>query len=253
MRKIERRRPRKWRKAASVGEYFRNLLGLLASHLVAQGHDVQVADCHRFPKLRAEVLRQSRTFDLIGFNTVFSTIRSTMAMLVDIRNRTQSTTLVIGGPAAKLNAWQFSTVHLEDAQTSWDFAVATDAVENLSALVASLKIPGPWPVAQGIIANSQSWNVMGRGVDTSAKASPVRLLPHPSKLPSLPAWLHVVLDRRVYRNGVNQYEPARTRSRSQKFHEAHVVMSQGCDWNCVFCTERRDKSGGEQRREGACH
>ncbi|NPT60419.1 radical SAM protein [Paraburkholderia elongata] len=226
-------------------------LGLLASHLVAQGHDVQVADCHRFPELRTEVLRLARTFDLIGFNTVFSTIRSTMAMLVDIRNRTQSTTLVVGGPAAKLNAWQFSTVHMEDALTSWDFAVATDAVENLSALVASLKNPGPWPAAQDILANPQSWNVVGRGVDPSAGVSPVRLSPHPSALTPFPAWLHVVLDRRVYRNGTNQYEPARTRSRSQKFHEAHVVMSQGCNWNCVFCTERRDKSGGEQRREVA--
>ncbi|MEX3973558.1 radical SAM protein [Paraburkholderia caribensis] len=226
-------------------------LGLLASHLVAQGHDVQIADCHRFPKLRAEVLRLAQTFDLIGFNTVFSTIRSTMEMLVAIRNRTQSTTLVIGGPAAKLNAWQFSTVHMEDAQTSWDFAVATDAVENLSAIVASLKSPGPWPAAPGIIANPQSWNVVGRGVEPSPKVSPVRLLQQPSINPLRPAWLHVVLDRRIYRNGDNQYEPARTRSKSRKFHEAHVVMSQGCDWNCVFCTERRDKSGGEQRRDVA--
>ncbi|KQW60468.1 hypothetical protein ASC92_27670 [Variovorax sp. Root411] len=28
-------------------------------------------------------------------------------------------------------------------------------------------------------------------------------------------------------------------------------MSQGCDWDCVFCTERTSKSGGEQRREVA--
>ncbi|MDN0074029.1 radical SAM protein [Crenobacter sp. SG2303] len=225
-------------------------LGLLASHLAAEGHDVQVADCHRFPKLRTEVLRLAGTFDLIGFNTVFSTIRSTMKMLVDIRKRTQSTTLVIGGPAAKLNAWQFSTVHMEDAQASWDFAVSADAVENLSTLVASLKTPGPWPEAPGITANQQSWNVVGRGVSPSHNVSPIGLSQQPSLKP-LPAWLHVVLDRRIYRNGDNQYEPARTRSKSSKFHEAHVVMSQGCDWNCVFCTERREKSGGEQRREVA--
>lgn len=224
-------------------------LGLLASHLAAQGHDVQVADCHRFPKLRTEVLRLAQTFDLIGFNTVFSTIRSTMNMLVDIRNRTQSTTLVIGGPAAKLNAWQFSTVHMEDAQTSWDFAIATDAVENLSALVASLKIPGPWPTEAGIIVNPQSWNVVGRGVEPSSKVSLVNFPQQLSLKSQESAWLDLVLDRRVYRNGQYQYEPARTRSKSQQFHEAHVVMSQGCDWNCVFCTERRDKSGGEQRRE----
>ncbi|MBR8333800.1 radical SAM protein [Burkholderia ambifaria] len=222
-------------------------LGLLASHLVAQGHDVQVADCHRFPKLRTEVLRLARTFDLIGFNTVFSTISSTMQMLVDIRNRTQSTTLVIGGPAAKLNAWQFSTVHMEDAQTSWDFSVKADAVENLSSLVASLKTAGPWPDLPGVMANPQSWNVVGRGVNALGKVS---TLPQ-SLQPSGAEWLNVVLDRRIYRNGANQYEPARTRSKAQKFHEAHVVMSQGCDWNCVFCTERRDKSGGEQRREVA--
>lgn len=215
-------------------------LGLLASHLAAEGHDVQVADCHRFPKLRAEVLRLAGTFDLIGFNTVFSTIRSTMKMLIDIRNRTQSTTLVIGGPAAKLNAWQFSTVHINDAQTCWDFAISTDAVENLTALVASLKTPGPWPAVPGIIVNEQSWNVVGRGVNKAS--SPPS--PHP-------AWLNVVLDRRIYRTDDNQYEPARTRSTSQQFHEAHVVMSQGCDWNCTFCTERKERSGGEQRREVA--
>ena len=219
-------------------------LGLLASHLAAQGHDVQVADCHRFPKLRAEVLHVARTFDMIGFNTVFSTIRSTMKMLVDIRNRTQSTTLVIGGPAAKLNAWQFSTVHVENAQTSWDFAISSDAVENLSALVASLRAPGLWPAAPGIIPNRQSWNVLGRGVAETSNVTQIYLQHRP-------AWLQVELDRRVYRIGNEQYEPARTRSQIQRLHEAHVVMSQGCDWDCAFCTERRSRSGGEQRRDVA--
>lgn len=218
-------------------------LGLLASHLAAQGHDVQVADCHRFPKLRAEVLSLARTFDLIGFNTVFSTIKSTMNMLVDIRNRTHSTTLVIGGPAAKLNAWQFSTVHTEDALTSWDFAVSTNAVENLSTLVASLKISEKWPRAEGIIPNLKSWNVVGRGIQE--RSSQQQLAPESSE----PAWSDVLLDRRIYRVGDSQYEPARTRSKSQTFHEAHVVMSQGCEWNCAFCTERKAKSKGEQRRK----
>lgn len=218
-------------------------LGLLASHLVAQGHDVQVADCHRFPKLRTEVLRLARTFDVIGFNTVFSTISSTMNMLVDIRKRTQSTTLVIGGPAAKLDVWQFSTVHMEDARESWDFAIAANAVENLSALVASLRTPGPWPITPGITPNLKSWNVVGRGIQSHHP------LQQPSLIPLPPVWSRVLLDRRVYRSGDSQYEPARTRSKSQTFHEAHVVMSQGCDWNCAFCTERRDNSGGEQRRD----
>ncbi|MCF5775526.1 radical SAM protein [Pseudomonas poae] len=217
-------------------------LGLLASHLAAQGHDVQVADCHRFPKLRAEVLSLARTFDLIGFNTVFSTIKSTMNMLVDIRNRTHSTTLVIGGPAAKLNAWQFSTVHTEDALTSWDFAVSTNAVENLSTLVASLKISEKWPTAKGITPNLKSWNVVGRGIqEYSSQQQPALESPKP-------AWSDVLLDRRIYHVGENQYEPARTRSKSQTFHEAHVVMSQGCEWNCAFCTERKAMSKGEQRR-----
>lgn len=222
-------------------------LGLLASHLSAEGHDVQIADCHRFPNLRSEVIRLARTFDLIGFNSVFSTINSTMTMLVDIRNRTQSTTLVVGGPAAKLNAWQFSTVHNEDAQKSWDFAIATDAVENLSALVTSLRTPGPWPAAPGMIPNPKSWNVVGRGVNDTTQTYPLRPLSRSGPEPES-AWLNVSLDRRVYRNADEQYEPARTRSKAQNFHEAHVVMSQGCDWNCTFCTERRDKSGGERRR-----
>ncbi|MDO1493830.1 radical SAM protein [Pseudomonas putida] len=218
-------------------------LGLLASHLAAQGHDVQIADCHRFPRLRAEVLRLAQTFDLIGFNTVFSTIQSTMNMLVGIRKRTHSTTLVIGGPAAKLNAWQFSTVHTEDAQASWDFAVSANAVENLSSLVASLKNPGKWPLAPGITPNLKSWNVVGRGVEAG------NVIPAISQDSSATTWPQVIIDRRIYRNENGQYEPARTRAKSTTFYEAHVVMSQGCDWNCAFCTERKDKSGGEIRRE----
>jgi radical SAM superfamily enzyme YgiQ (UPF0313 family) len=226
-------------------------LGLLGSHLAAQGHDVQIADCHRFPQLRAEVLRLARTFDVIGFNTVFSTIRSTMKLMVDIRKRTQIATLVIGGPAAKLDAWRFSTVHMEDAQASWDFAIGANAVENLSILVASLKEAGPWPCAPGIVPNKQSWNVIGRGLPPDAVAS-IRLPRHavlPEPMPV--AWPHVVLDRRIYRFAGKQYEPGHTRSLSQSIVEAHVVMSQGCDWDCVFCTERRTRSGGEQRREVA--
>jgi radical SAM superfamily enzyme YgiQ (UPF0313 family) len=225
-------------------------LGLLASHLLAQGHDVQVADCHRFPKLRTEVLRLAQTFDVIGFNTVFSTIRSTMKMMVDIRNRTQSTTLVVGGPAAKLDVWRFSTVHMEDAQVSWDFAIGTNAVENLSTLVASLKSAGPWPSESGIVPNRQSWNVIARGL--ASAVVPIRL-PRLATLPQLTdvAWSRVVLDRRVYRFGGEQYEPGRTRSLSQPTQEAHIVMSQGCDWDCAFCTERATRSGGEQRRKVA--
>jgi len=218
-------------------------LGLLASQLAAQGHDVQIADCHRFPNLHAEVLRLARTFDLIGFNTVFSTIQSTMNMLVDIRKRTHSTTLVIGGPAAKLNAWQFSTVHTEDAQGSWDFTISNNAIENLSTLVTSLKTPGKWPDAPGITPNLKSWNVVGRGIQK------VNIQLPPPQNSTLTTWPQVALDRRIYRNESSQYEPTRTRSKLQTFHEAHVVMSQGCDWNCAFCTERREKSGGEMRRE----
>lgn len=226
-------------------------LGLLASHLAAGGHDVQIADCHRFPQLRAEVLRLARTFDVIGFNTVFSTIRSTMKLMVDIRKRTQSTTLVVGGPAAKLDVWRFSTVHMEDAQESWDFAIGANAVENLSTLVASLKEAGPWPSAPGLVPNKQSWNVIGRGLRADAVA-PIRLPRQPVlHEPTSAAWPHVVLDRRVYRFAGTQYEPGHTRSLSQSIVEAHVVMSQGCDWDCVFCTERRTRSGGEQRREVA--
>jgi radical SAM superfamily enzyme YgiQ (UPF0313 family) len=226
-------------------------LGLLASQLAREGHDVQIADCHRHPKLRAEVLRLARTFDLIGFNTVFSTITSTMNMLADIRNRTQSTILVVGGPAAKLDVWRFSTVHVEDAQAAWDFAIASNAVENLSALVASLKTPGPWPSATGLIANRQSWAVMGRGLEVPKTVMQIHSPKHVAMPQQSAAWLQVMLDRRIYRAGKEQYEPARTRSQSQGIREAHVVMSQGCDWDCTFCTERKSKSGGEQRRDAA--
>jgi hypothetical protein len=59
----------------------------------------------------------------------------------------------------------------------------------------------------------------------------------------------IQLDRRLYSGPDGQYEPGRTRDVNSRVHEAHIVMSTGCDWNCSFCTERHSLSKGERRRD----
>jgi glycosyltransferase involved in cell wall biosynthesis/radical SAM superfamily enzyme YgiQ (UPF0313 family) len=217
-------------------------LGLLATHLAAQGHDVQIADCHRFPELSQEVIRLSLTFDLIGFNTVFTTVRTTMEMLTEIRSHSARAILVVGGPVAKLGAWKQAAGTTGDASTSWDFAISDHAEDNLTLLARSLKLDSPWPDTQGMQANRESLALKHRDLDDSF-ATPA----HRSAAP-LREWKNIFVDRRVFRSNGIQYEPSRTRSRTLNVHQAHVVMSQGCDWDCVFCTERSSVSGGERRR-----
>lgn len=219
-------------------------LGLLATHVSKLGHDVHLVDCHRFPHLVTDVVNQAKTFNLIGFNTVFSTVRSTRQMLSRIRNATGRPVLVVGGPAVNLDGWQFSAID-EGDRDNWDFAISDDAVGNLELLVESLKVLTPWPLSNGLVANPHSSFVALRDVDSlpvSAIASedmPVKDL----------GWMKIQLDRRLYAGPKGQYEPGGTRDVKGHVHEAHVVMSKGCDWNCSFCTERRSLSKGERRRD----
>lgn len=219
-------------------------LGLLATQISNLGHDVHLVDCHRFPTLVAEVFNRARTFNLIGFNTVFSTVLSTRQMLSRIRNATDRPVLVVGGPAANLDGWQSSALD-EDDRESWDFAISDDAVGNLELLVEALKTPTPWPVNNGLVANPHSSLLARRDVaappltDVAGVDKPVRDL----------GWMKIQLDRRLYAGPEGPYEPGKTRDVMGRVHEAHVVMSKGCDWNCSFCTERRSLSNGERRRE----
>ncbi len=219
-------------------------LGLLATHISNLGHDVHLVDCHRFPNLAADVIIRAKTFNLIGFNTVFSTVRSTREMLRQIRNATVRPVLVVGGPAVNLDGWQFSAMD-EGDRDNWDFAISDDAVSNLELLVEALKTSTPWPVNSGLVANPHSNLVALRDVEALSVSAiagvdkPVRDL----------GWMKIQLDRRLYAGPEGQYEPGRTRDVKGRVHEAHVVMSKGCDWNCSFCTERRSLSKGERRRE----
>lgn len=218
-------------------------LGLLATHLSQQGHDVHLVDCHRFPDFAAEVTRLAKHFDLIGFTTVFSTVRATQRMLKEIRGATQRPLLVIGGPVVNLEGWQYSALDQDDLG-NWDFAVSDDAISNLQRLVDALKTTDPWPVGDGIVANVHSTLVARRDVDSAVSVSADK-----SSAKDDLGWMKVQLDRRLYLGPEGQYEPGRTRDLKGRVHEAHIVMSKGCDWNCSFCTERRELSGGERRRD----
>lgn len=179
----------------------------------------------------------AKTFDLIGFTTVFSTIRATQQLLKEIRRATLRPMLVVGGPAANLDAWRYSADDQDDL-VSWDFAVTNDAVGNLQRLVDALKTTDPWPNGAGILANERSRLVAYRDIETSTQVGE-----------DDHAWMKVQLDRRLYTGPQGQYEPGPTRDLRERVHEAHIVMSKGCDWNCSFCTERRELSGGERRRD----
>ncbi|PXX02325.1 radical SAM superfamily enzyme YgiQ (UPF0313 family) [Paraburkholderia tropica] len=219
-------------------------LGLLATHISNLGHDVHLVDCHRFPHLATDVIKRAKTFNLIGFNTVFSTVRSTREMLSQIRIATGRPVLVVGGPAANLDGWQFSAID-EGERDNWDFAISDDAVGNLELLVEALKTPSPWPLRNGLVANPHSSFVALRDVE----ALPVDAIAGNDKPAKDSGWMQIQLDRRLYAGPAGQYEPGKTRDVKGRVHEAHVVMSKGCDWNCSFCTERRNLSKGERRRD----
>lgn len=218
-------------------------LGLIASELSRRGHDVQLADCHRYPQLYEEISKNAYTFDLIGFNVVLSTVRSTHLLHKEIRQYTSRPLLVVGGPAAKLDAWRFSALDDDDRRT-WDFAISNAEFENLKLLIDSLDTPGPWPVSRNLVANEDSQIVALRDV----QQIPERDQPLISESWRSTPWIVPNIDRRIYQGPAGRYEPTKTRAASGILHEAHVVMSQGCDWNCTFCTERKSLSGGERRR-----
>lgn len=217
-------------------------LGLIASHLATLGHDVYIADCHRFPALTRNVLTAARFFDVVGFNVVISTIRSSYRMMSHIKQDAALPAIVVGGPVPNLGAWAYAAQSIQEKRC-WDFQIRSGAEENMARLVASIEGDLPWHEWPGVFANQESSLVAARGLAST----------RPSVLPDVPVsheWKPLtMLDRRVFKGPSGYYEPNTTRATERGFHEAHVVMSRGCDWNCPFCTERKQLSSGEKRRE----
>lgn len=212
-------------------------LGLIGSHLLAAGHDVYLADCHRAPATRDTIIRGAHMFDWIGFNVVLPTMRSVLAMATAIKDRPDPPAIVVGGPA--VNSRSFRNAAASDAERRcWDFEISASASANFAHLVATAgkdggELPG------GIVPNDRSELVIRAGHSLIANPAAVQRSAWPEP---------VLLDRRLFSTPEGEYEPHRTREIGGTAVEAHVVMSQGCNWNCSFCTERVEQSGGERRR-----
>ncbi|MFT6660684.1 MAG: radical SAM superfamily enzyme YgiQ (UPF0313 family) [Maricaulis maris] len=212
-------------------------LGMIGSELLAQGHDVYLADCHRAPEIQALVIRDSRHFDWVGFNVVLPTIRSVFSMAAAIKAHSSPPAIVVGGPAVNARSFRNAAVSADDGKC-WDFEICSAAGANFSHLVNSMgAVERELPT--GIIPNEHSELVIKSG----------QSLPTNTTGQAPAAWQEpVLLDRRIFSTPSGEYEPQRTRAIDGSTVEAHVVMSRGCDWNCSFCTERVDQSGGERRR-----
>lgn len=217
-------------------------IGMLASYLASLGHDVHIADCHRFPALTGDVVEAAQFFDVVGFNVVISTIRSSYHFLTRIKRSAVLPVVVIGGPAANLGSWAHAASTAEELRC-WDFQITTNPEENLAYLVSSLDDNLPWNTRSGVSPNLDSSLVVSKGlVENGTPIDDQEVLQATDWRPL------VMLDRRLFRGPSGYYEPNATRATDKGFNEAHVVMSRGCDWNCTFCTERRDLSKGEKRR-----
>jgi len=211
-------------------------LGILGGALLAEGHDVHLADCHREPDIASEVIENSTEFDWVGFNVVFTTLRSVYEMAGRIKNRHNAPAIVVGGPAVNLRAFQNAAAS-EKEKSSWDFEIFGQVEENFSMLVADdnrLKASNP----EGVIPNQLSELVLQAGYSHVSAPISIDL-----------SWNEPIqLDRRIFSTNRGIYEPQKTRALGSNTVEAHIVMSKGCDWNCTFCTERKSLSGGESRR-----
>ncbi|MFV8596820.1 B12-binding domain-containing radical SAM protein, partial [Ralstonia pseudosolanacearum] len=215
-------------------------IGLLGSYLSSLGHDVHIADCHRYPELSAKIVEVARYFDVVGFNAVISTIRSILSLSVRIKQMRFPPIVVIGGPAVNLKAWSYSG-ETSEQRTSWDFEIYDDVERNLEHLVSSVESRLPWRNRHGLVPNLDSPAIVARGIEEVVCGTIEQQVPekwHPLQ----------PLDRRLFIGPTGYFEPNTTRAATKQFHEAHVVMSRGCDWNCNFCTERRELSRGEKRR-----
>ncbi|QWE94148.1 hypothetical protein [Cupriavidus sp. EM10] len=180
---------------------------------------------------------------MVGFNTVISTVRSVLSLSVAIKQMPFPPIVVVGGPAVNLKAWSYSAETLEQ-RSSWDFEIFDNVEENLKQLISSIESRSPWPNRPGLVPNHDSPAIVARGIEEVVNTGPAAIEQR------VPAEWHPLqsLDRRLFIGPTGYFEPNATRAATRQFHEAHVVMSRGCDWNCNFCTERRELSRGEKRR-----
>lgn len=216
-------------------------LAAVASRLAADGHDVTIFDCHRYPELFDRVISDARHFDWIGFGVVMSTTRSTETMARNIRAQTQKERpfIVFGGHAVTHRVWP-SDVVKTSAKKLWDFVVLGDGEETFAALIRGEVSQGRWEKPPNAFANAHT---------VAEKNQPCEHWPdrNAAKPPAPAVLLTSWTDRRMFRdpNDVS-FEPTLNRDKSRV--EAHVVLARGCDWECGFCTERKQLSGGERRR-----
>lgn len=218
-------------------------IGLLGSFLSAFGHDVHIADCHRYPELSAKIVEVARDFDVVGFNAVISTVRSVLSLSAGIKQMSFAPIVVVGGPAVNLEAWSCSAESPEQ-RSSWDFEIRDNVEENLKQIVSSIDSRSPWPNRPGLVPNHESPAIVARGIEKAINNGRAA-----DEQQVLKVWRpQQPLDRRLFTGPTGYFEPNATRAANRQFHEAHVVMSRGCDWNCNFCTERRELSHGEKRR-----
>ncbi len=217
-------------------------LGILASHLSSLGHDAQILDCHRNPSMWRKIPQYAESFDVVGFNVVLTTLRSVTRLLHLTRSSSKHPLLVVGGPAVNLGCWT-NLILAKEYRDQWDFAISSNAPQNLEQVIDSIDCASPWPNSASLQANPHSKRLQIRGITIS------ELEQNTSSVDSKKfVWAPPAIDRRVFTGPNGYYEPNRSRSHKNAVFEAHIVMSQGCDWNCAFCTERRQLSGGERRR-----
>ena len=204
-------------------------LGSIGSYLLSRGHDVEILDFHRHPSLVRDLPERVRYRDFIGFSVVASTFAATRRVIWILRSTLGAgcPIIVLGGHGPTLQQRDF----MDDLTFQWDYLVLGD---------------GEFPFAQ---------IVEGKGVE-HADSIPGVLARRDSGSSLSSHHLHASvewdalpwIDRRLFvaPTGV-PYEPSPTRDHTHV--EAHVVMSRGCDWHCVFCTEAilRGKHGEARR------
>ncbi|SEK03344.1 Glycosyltransferase involved in cell wall bisynthesis [Sphingobium sp. AP50] len=162
-------------------------LGMVGSHLLADGHDVHLADCHRTPALVHEVIEAASQFQWIGFNTVLPTMRSTLYMASSIKRTFSPPAIVVGGPAVNAGAFQ-SAAQNDDEASSWDFEINAQAETNFAYLVRSAA-RGDAALPAGIKPNEHSPLVLNAGHRSKGASAAIE----PREWPET-----VLLDRRLF-------------------------------------------------------
>ena len=176
---------------------------------------MDVFDLHRFPSLSTKLTEMVRGCDFVGFSVVTSTFAVTRQLTAAIKTslREGAPKVVLGGHAVTLQPDDFTS----HSTFQWDYLIKGDGELPFAHLVSNY-CEGV-ALHEGVVEHPQS-----------------RALRPPFHWTG-DEWTDAPwINRRQFLDpaGVT-YEP--TRTRSEDFREAHVVMSRGCAWTCSFCTE----------------